>query len=49
MDFMEFVSSHIPQLGIAAGVVLLIIIIISGYCKAPPDEAYIISGLQKKC
>lgn len=48
MDFMEFVSSHIPQLGIAAGVVLLIIIIISGYCKAPPDEAYIISGLRKK-
>ena len=34
-------------IGICAGIVLLFIII-SGYLKAPPDTAYIISGLGKK-
>ena len=29
-------------------VILLIIIIISGYVKAPPDKAYIISGLRRE-
>ena len=33
---------------IIAAVILLIIIIISGYVKAPPDKAYIISGLRKE-
>ena len=36
-------------IGLIAGAVLLIIIIlVTGYLKAPPDTAYIISGLRKK-
>ena len=30
---------------IAAAVVLVVSIIISGYVKAPPDKAFIISGI----
>ncbi|MBR1750554.1 MAG: flotillin family protein, partial [Ruminococcus sp.] len=45
---MQFVFDHLGYFGIAAGVILLICIVVSGYCKAPPDEAYIISGLRKK-
>lgn len=33
---------------IGAGIVFLIIILAMGYIKAPPDTAYIISGLRKK-
>ena len=33
---------------IILAVVLLIIILMSGYVKAPPDTAYIISGIKKK-
>ncbi len=33
---------------IAIGVVLFLIILITGYLKAPPDTAYIISGLRRK-
>lgn len=33
---------------IVLAVVLLIIILMSGYVKAPPDTAYIISGIKKK-
>lgn len=32
----------------AIGIILIIIIIVTGYIKAPPDTAYIISGLRKK-
>ncbi len=35
-------------IGIAAGVLFLILIISVGYVKAPPDMAYIISGLRRK-
>ncbi|MGN0633994.1 MAG: SPFH domain-containing protein [Oscillospiraceae bacterium] len=45
---MGFITDHLSTIGIIAGIVLLIIIIVSGYCKAPPDEAYIISGLKKR-
>lgn len=38
----------IPTVLIVAGVILLIIILATGYIKAPPDTAYIISGLRKK-
>lgn len=38
----------IPTILIVAGVILLIIILATGYIKAPPDTAYIISGLRKK-
>ncbi len=33
---------------IVVGVILLIIIIVTGYVKAPPDRAYIISGLRRE-
>ena len=45
---MQFVIDNLGYFGIALGVILIICIIVSGYCKAPPDEAYIISGLRKK-
>lgn len=35
-------------LPILAGVIVLAILIVSGYLKAPPDTAYIISGLGRK-
>ena len=34
--------------GIAVGVLFLIGVFALGYCKAPPDKAYIISGLRKR-
>ena len=36
-------------IGIIVGAVILLIIICMGYVKAPPDQAYIISGLRKTC
>lgn len=45
---MDFITGNLGAIGIIAGIVLLIIILVSGYCKAPPDEAYIISGLKKR-
>lgn len=45
---MDWIMENLGTLGIIAGIILLIIIIVSGYCKAPPDEAYIISGLRKR-
>lgn len=45
---MDLIMDNLGIIGIAAGVILLIVIIVSGYCKAPPDEAYIISGIRKK-
>ena len=39
--------NYAPQILIFAGIVLLILIIAAGYVKAPPDKAYIISGLRK--
>ena len=41
----DFVKLAIP---ILAGVIVLAILIVSGYLKAPPDTAYIISGLGRK-
>ncbi len=38
----------LPTILIVAGIILLIVIIVTGYIKAPPDTAYIISGLRKK-
>ena len=32
----------------AVVIVLILVIIVTGYKKAPPDTAYIISGLRKK-
>ena len=36
------------MLPIAIGVIVVIVLLIMGYLKAPPDTAYIISGLGKK-
>ena len=46
---MENIMSNIwPILPIAAAIILAIIILASGYLKAPPDTAYVISGIRKK-
>lgn len=45
---MDFIQENIGTIGIAALIIVLILIIVSGYCKAPPNEAYIISGLRKR-
>ena len=46
---MENIMSNIwPILPIAAAVILVIAILASGYLKAPPDTAYVISGVRKK-
>ena len=45
---MEWVVDYWPQLLIGFLVILLISIVASGYVKASPDTAYIISGLRKK-
>ena len=37
-----------PALPIAIGAIVVIVLLIMGYLKAPPDTAYIISGLGKK-
>ena len=38
----------VPAILIAVAVILLIIIIATSYVKAPPNKAYIITGLKKK-
>lgn len=46
---MNIIIENIEVIGIIAAVIILLsLIIASGYRKAPPDEAYIISGLRKK-
>ncbi len=45
---LELIKDNIGiTIGIAAGIVILIVLA-SGYIKAPPDKAYIISGICKK-
>ena len=41
---MEYLLKALP---IAIPVILVILIFLMGYVKAPPDVAYIISGLRK--
>lgn len=45
---MNFIVSHLYIIPIVVVILLLLILAISGYVKAPPDMAYIISGLHKK-
>ncbi len=47
-SFSEIMDGRIVGFIIAAVVVLIIIIIATGYVKAPPDKAFIISGLKKE-
>lgn len=45
---MEFIINNLPAIGIGVLIIFVIVIIISGYVKASPDTAYIISGLRKQ-
>lgn len=42
------ILSNIPTILIGFGMLILFIILSSGYVKAPPDQAYIISGMRKE-
>lgn len=45
---MEIVSKILPFVPAVIAAIVVILILASGYVKAPPDVAYIISGLRKK-
>ena len=45
---MENIMSMLPTISIVGAIILVIIVLASGYLKAPPDVAYVISGLKKK-
>lgn len=45
---MEILSAVVPFIVPAIIVIAVLIILASGYLKAPPDVAYVISGLRKK-
>ena len=45
---MEFLSNILPFIPVILIVLLVVILLASGYVKAPPDQAYIISGMHKK-
>lgn len=45
---MDFILEHLGVIGIIIAVIVILAIIASGYVKAPPDKAYIISGIGKK-
>ena len=45
---MGFITSHLYVIPIAVVIILLILLAVTGYVKAPPDMAYIISGLHRK-
>ena len=45
LAYLSDIPLTIPLIGI--GVIILLLILFSGYVKAPPDQAYIISGLKK--
>ena len=38
----------LPLLPVILIVLVLVVIVMLGYVKAPPDQAYIISGLKKR-
>ena len=44
---MEFEFDHATMIAVIAVVVIILAILASGYVKAPPDTAFIISGFQK--
>lgn len=45
---MEFVLKILPFIPMVLGAIVVCIIIAAGYLKAPPDVAYVISGIRKK-
>ncbi|MCR5085902.1 MAG: flotillin family protein [Lachnospiraceae bacterium] len=48
LPFLLFEDASIPVLLGVIAAVLIVLLIASGYVKAPPDMAYIISGMQRK-
>ena len=44
---MEWIISNIVIVAILIAVILVVTILMTGYVKAPPDMAFIISGLRK--
>ena len=42
------IQSYLPYIIGAVAIILLPLIVTIGYVKAPPDTAYIMSGLRKK-
>ena len=44
---MEFVLKILPFIPMVLGAIVVCIIISTGYLKAPPDIAYVISGIRK--
>ena len=45
---MEFLSMILPFVPVVLGVIIVCAILVAGYLKAPPDVAYVISGIRKK-
>lgn len=46
---MNFILSALPiAIPIILGIIVLVILFVNGYVKAPPDMAYVISGVRKK-
>ena len=45
--FLNLPANPITLILIAVAVILVIVILATGYLKAPPDTAFIISGLRK--
>ncbi len=45
---MGFILAHIGTIGIIVIVLVVLALLASGYVKAPPDKAYIISGIGKR-
>ena len=43
---LDAILSFLP---IVIAVAVLLVLLLMGYVKAPPDQAYIISGLKKDC
>ena len=48
LPFLLFEDASIPVLIGVIAAILIVLLIASGYVKAPPDMAYIISGMQRK-
>lgn len=45
---MEFLSMILPFVPVVLGVIIVCAVLAAGYLKAPPDVAYVISGIRKK-
>lgn len=48
MEFIEMLSNHLTVIIGVIIAILILLIIVTGYVKASPDTAYIISGLRKQ-